>query len=543
MKYPTRWPLPLLFMAALMNAAAGPAAQRGIALRVTDAAGQPVTLYRESHALLVGVSDYSAGWPDLESVPAELRRVETALERQGFHVVRYLNPDGRAMRRAFEDFIGRYGYRPDNRLLFFFAGHGHTRLEGRKGYLVPADAPDPRLDEGGFLRTALAMSDILNWARRVEAKHALFLFDACFSGTVFTARDLPQTPPHIGALTAAPVRQFITAGSAGEPVPAQSVFTPAFIDGIQHGLADLDEDGYVTGTELGVYLQGRVPRHARQTPQFGKISDYELSRGDFLFRVGQGSPVADAEAPVVGPALVTVPAGGKGMPAFDMGRTEVTMGEFARFVSATGHVTDAERRGSCYARAGGRLVPDPGANWREPGWHQDEGHPVACVSWNDAVAYTRWLSRSTGSTYRLPTASEWERAARAGTAGERYWLDDLAAACRYANVADESARERHPRWTVHPCRDGYVRTAPVGTFAPNPFGLYDMLGNVAEWTCSATDPDRCAPPGEAGGRMLRGATFSTRPPSRLGFGHGMRRPADFAGKATGIRVLRERSEE
>jgi hypothetical protein len=90
-------------------------------------------------------------------------------------------------------------------------------------------------------------------------------------------------PPHISMLTAEPVRQFITAGSAGEAVPANSVFTPAFIDGLAHGLADLDKDGYITGTELGVYLQGRVPLHVKQTPQFGKINDYELSRGDFVF--------------------------------------------------------------------------------------------------------------------------------------------------------------------------------------------------------------------------------------------------------------------
>lgn len=131
------------------------------------------------------------------------------------------------------------------------------------------------------------MSQILAWARQIEAKHALFLFDSCFSGTVFKQKSLPPVPPHISMLTARPVRQFITAGSAGEAVPANSVFTPAFIDGLEHRLADLDKDGYITGTELGVYLQGKVPQHVRQTPQFGKIIDYELSRGDFVFPLSQ----------------------------------------------------------------------------------------------------------------------------------------------------------------------------------------------------------------------------------------------------------------
>lgn len=257
------------------------AQQRGVTV-VNDASGNDIELYRESYALLIGVSEYTAGWPDLESIPAEIRDVENVLIAQGFHVVTHLNPDREALEKAFENFIHDYGLDPQNRLLFFFAGHGETRQNGRKGYPVPTDAPLPTKDKKEFLRKALPMSQIMAWARLIEAKHALFLFDSCFSGTVFKQRALPKIPPHISSLTAEPVRQFITAGSAGETVPANSVFTPVFIDGLKHRLADLDGDGYVTGTELGVYLQGKVPQHVRQTPQFGKITDYELSRGDLF---------------------------------------------------------------------------------------------------------------------------------------------------------------------------------------------------------------------------------------------------------------------
>ena len=196
-------------------------AMRGIQVEMKDTQGQTVGLYKDSHALLIGVSDYTAGWQDLESVAQELKAMEETLKRQGFNVRKHINPSARQLERAFEEFIRTYGYDKDSRLLFFFSGHGYTRLGGEKCYLVPANAPDPRHDEIGFLRKALAMDDILNWSRKIEAKHALFIFDSCFSDTVFKAKALPKQPPHISCATALPVRQYFTAGSAGEEVPAR----------------------------------------------------------------------------------------------------------------------------------------------------------------------------------------------------------------------------------------------------------------------------------------------------------------------------------
>ncbi|MDM8516361.1 PEGA domain-containing protein [Desulfobacterales bacterium HSG16] len=257
--------------------------------------GVAIDLYKGSHALLIGVSDYTAGWPDLESIPGELSKVELLLKARGFKVEKTLDPDSLQLKKTFEDFIKKYGYQRENRLLFFYSGHGHTRLNNSKGYLVPTDAPNPRNDVIGFQQKALGMTQILAWARDIEAKHALFLFDSCFSGTIFKQKDLPDKPPHITRMTAKPVRQFITAGNAGESVPANSTFTPAFVDAIEYGIGDLNDDGYVSGTELGLYLQGKVPQHTSQTPQFGKIRDYELSRGDFIF-------LASGEATVIRPS-------------------------------------------------------------------------------------------------------------------------------------------------------------------------------------------------------------------------------------------------
>ena len=256
---------------------------KGINVVVKDTSGRNVGLYKGSHALLIGISNYTAGWPKLERVPYEIEQVEAALKKQGFHVVKVMDPTSEALNSAFEDFIYKYGFDENNRLLFFFSGHGHTRMRGKKGYLVPADAPDPRYDEKGFARKAIGMGQILTWSREIEAKHALFLFDSCFSGTVFKAKALPEVPPHISDVTSRPVRQFISAGSAGEEVPASSVFTPSFIRAVR-GEGDLDKDGYVTGTELGMFLHKKVLSYdTGQHPQYGKIKDPDLDEGDFVF--------------------------------------------------------------------------------------------------------------------------------------------------------------------------------------------------------------------------------------------------------------------
>nr|VFJ61184.1 MAG: Formylglycine-generating enzyme, required for sulfatase activity, contains SUMF1/FGE domain [Candidatus Kentron sp. FW] len=255
-------------------------------LRVVTTKGEELLRYGKSFALLIGVGDY-AHWSDLHQVSRELDRVQKMLKGQGFTVIRVNNPDSDELSDAFEDFKDKYGFDGNNRLLFFFSGHGHTRDHNNKGYLVPTDAPDPNDDETGFLRHALPMTRIMSWAREIEARHALFLFDSCFSGTVFKQKAQSKKPRHLTEDIGGKVRQFITAGDAGDEVPAKSTFTPAFVDAITQGKADLYRDGYITGTELGLYLKSEVPKFIRQTPQFGKIRDYELSRGDFVFVLGK----------------------------------------------------------------------------------------------------------------------------------------------------------------------------------------------------------------------------------------------------------------
>ena len=210
--------------------------------------------------------------------------------------------------------------------------------------------------------------------------------------------------------------------------------------------------------------------------------------------------------------------------AFEIGKDEVTVGEFNRFVEATNHRTDAERNvgGSegCYSfsEENGQWAYRKGIRWREPGYTQNGNYPVVCVSWNDAIAHTVWLNRETGQSYRLPTEAEWEYAARAGTTTARYWGNDPDRACRYANVLDQSKSPSGQTWTNrHECNDGYWYPAPVGRFRANDWQLNDMLGNVWEWTCSLYDKGyggaekECNYNDTSGARAVRGGSWGNKP--------------------------------
>ncbi|MEL0161196.1 MAG: caspase family protein, partial [Deltaproteobacteria bacterium] len=174
------------------------------------------------------------------------------------------------------------------RVLIYYAGHGHTvELTGERqmGYLVPADAPDPSRDRLAFRRQALSMQEIEVFAKEIIAKHALFMFDACFAGSVFEA--VRAAPKHIQRRTREPVRYFITSGSANQEVPDNSIFRQAFLEALR-GDVDSDRDGYFTGSELGDYIYRRtVESIPNLDPQYGKLQDRNLNRGDFVFEIRQ----------------------------------------------------------------------------------------------------------------------------------------------------------------------------------------------------------------------------------------------------------------
>jgi formylglycine-generating enzyme required for sulfatase activity len=202
---------------------------------------------------------------------------------------------------------------------------------------------------------------------------------------------------------------------------------------------------------------------------------------------------------------------------FWMAKSEVNRGQFAQFIRETGYRTDADKKGTAWINnkdTDWKWKEMSGYNWEKAGYYQEDTHPAVCVSWNDAKAFIKWLSVKTDQNFALPTEAQWEYAARGGTDFMRFWGPNDSEACKYANVADKE------NWNPSfPCNDGYKFTAPVDTFRANPFGLYDMLGNVWEWCEDIYDKNayskhsRNNPLITSGGssRVIRGGSWSNDP--------------------------------
>jgi len=204
---------------------------------------------------------------------------------------------------------------------------------------------------------------------------------------------------------------------------------------------------------------------------------------------------------------------------FYLGRYEVTVEQFRRFVDATGFKTDVEQDDVRAVALGetGPAAARPECHWRTPGFAQDARHPVVAVSFRDAESFCQWLSGKNARTCRLPTEAEWEYACRAGTTSVRYWGEGVETVTEFENVLDGSLRSHWPNaQDAAPRSDGYAFTAPVGHFRPNPFGLYDMLGNAAELCAdwygeqSYREPLQIDPVGPSTGtlRMVRGGAWN-----------------------------------
>ena len=264
---------------------------RGLAtVRTVD--GQTVELYEQSHALVIGMSKYQSGWRQLPGVETDVVAVREALQAHGFTVRVERDLTREAFDRTLREFISTHAMNPRHRILIYFAGHGHTQpaSDGRQlGFVVPVDAPLPTKEPTAFRSRAISMDQIEVYAREIESRHALMVFDSCFSGTLFdVTRALPGA---VASNLELPVRQFITAGSAGQEVPDTSEFRRQFVAGLK-GEADLTNDGYISGTELGLFLEDKVASYTRQaqTPKFGKIRDGRLDKGDIMFQSPSWTP-------------------------------------------------------------------------------------------------------------------------------------------------------------------------------------------------------------------------------------------------------------
>lgn len=171
--------------------------------------------------------------------------------------------------------------------------------------------------------------------------------------------------------------------------------------------------------------------------------------------------------------------------AFALGRYTVTRDEWAAYIASLPKDSEAATSQGCSVLipSTGEWKVDPARSWRDPGFKQTGRDPVVCINWNEAKAYTAWLSKRTRQSYRLPSEAEWEYAARAGTTTINYWGSDRLNACRFANASDLTRAEVHAYARNVPdssflCHDRFVFTAPVNAFPPNPWKLYGMSGNV-----------------------------------------------------------------
>ena len=312
------WPFLFSLLILAVPCSSFSTTMRGIS--VTAGNAQNLYLYKDYYALVVGVSNYEQ-WPDLPSAGKDAKEVAAKLKEIGFEVKLVVDPSAEQLRQALSDMVYEKGGENNRALLFYFAGHGETLelADGTQlGYIVPGDCPLKKSDPMGFDSKAISMKDIEVLALKVKSKHFIMLFDSCFSGSLFNV--VRAAPVDISEKSGLPVRQFITAGGAGEQVPDQSVFKVVFLQGIT-GDADLNGDGYVTGSELGMHLQEKVVNYTRggQHPQYGKINNPKLDRGDFIF-VPQNMPekqiavqsAPQATVPQSVPRAIEPPAAGGG---------------------------------------------------------------------------------------------------------------------------------------------------------------------------------------------------------------------------------------
>ena len=212
---------------------------------------------------------------------------------------------------------------------------------------------------------------------------------------------------------------------------------------------------------------------------------------------------------------------------FFMGMHHVTRGQFKQFVADTAYKTDTEKDKKLLAWGWDsdkkQFSNDKKYSWQNTGFKQTDEHPVVNVTWNDAVAFCKWLSKKEGKNYRLPTEAEWEYAYRAGTTTRYPTGDDpksLSRVGELADLTDASARAKIPDWKyMIRANDNYVFTSPVGKSKPNPFGLYDMHGNAFQWCedwygdnyYAASPTDDPSGPDSGTERVIRGGTWNFRP--------------------------------
>ncbi len=287
-----------------------------------------------------------------------------------------------------------------------------------------------------------------------------------------------------------------------------------------------------------------------------KLQSFTNSLGMELVKIPSGSFIMGSSETDISWAMATL---AQGRPAnienefpvhkvrisrpFHISSTEVTVAQFQTFVDETGYITDAEdeKGGQVFNAKDRRFERKEGATWRNPGWVIQPNQPVTMISYNDATAFAEWLSVKEKLPYKLPTEAQWEYAARGGLAAAQFpWGDELPDGKR-ANYADKN---KDFEWRDRNVDGGYKWVAPVGSYEPNNYGLYDMAGNVLEWVRDHYGEDyyKFSPeldpegPGHGENRVMKGGEWTFGPLNLRCAFRGWARP-DLAFYNSGFRLV------
>lgn len=462
--------------------------------------------------MFFAVKDYDdKAWQQLNNPISDATALSTELkDTYGFETRVFPNPDRQSIidtllewqKRKFED---------GDQLFVFFTGHGTYDKNFGQGYFIPKNGRF----EDVYHQSHIPLTEIGNLIGNIPCKHILLAIDACYSGTINKEIAIKGEPPifqrpgdqnHqekledlIQLQLSSQSRLLITSvGKESSPDGTDhSPFVEAILSSLRNAhaqtpiklvlysdlLAMLErvnprpQNGFLNGHNGGgfVFVNKNLlypnsnfivhnPSGRQSNPDFidffpGEM--VEITGGTFRMGSDVGSGEQN-ERPVNDVTVNT----------FFMGRFEVTIEQFSRFISETNYQTDAEKTDSSTIKSGSEFIRQPGVNWRHDEYGQERPqnlyhYPVIHVSWNDAVQYCEWLSGKTEVTYRLPTEAEWEYAAGGGSKNRTKW----AGTNTESSLGSYAWFERNANRATH----------SVGEKKANDLNLHDLSGNVAEW--------------------------------------------------------------
>ncbi len=487
----------LILLLSLHQGVLHAASDRGIIIQPPR---HPMVNAEQRVALIIGNGAYENA--PLKNPVNDARAIAGALSGMGFEVVKRENLDQKEMKREIQAFgqrLLRGGVG-----LFYYAGHG-MQVNGRN-YLIPIGAHIEHEKQVEY--EAVDAGAVLSEMDHARNRLNIVILDACRDNPF--ARSFRSTAQGLASMNApsGTLIAYATApGSvAGDGEGAHGIYTGELVKTMQIPNLKIEDVFKIVRTNVREITQGN------QIPW--ESSSLE---GDFFFKLSPDNgahaqvaePVTSAPAlqvaqlprsegpvqtisqrtwkePVSGIEFVWVPGGCffMGTPQDEEGRDndetpvhEVCVGDF--WMSKT-EVTNGQFK---------KFQPEHSSREYQGLSLKGDEQPVVYVSWRDAVDFAQWLTNKNGGQYkfRLPTEAEWEYACRGGTETARYWGEDPEGACVHENVADLTAGRQLGLTDIHHCEDGYAATAPVASFQPNPFGLYDMLGNVWEWCLDQYD--------------------------------------------------------